>query len=161
MPQYNEEQQARLIALPTAILMAVLAMGISDPEIRLPDALEGMDFVIEVKQAYPNNVLIQGIFEDTDYSLRVLNLSTRSDKEVIWHGLRLYIEHTSELLGVDNESREFRAFLAALVKKLTEDVENGLFGDDHVIVNAQREYLRTLEIQFSPVPPNLIYNTLL
>jgi len=62
--------------------LAVLAMGISDPEIGLPDALEGMDFVIEVKQAYSNNVLIQGIFEDTDYSLRVLNLSTRSDKEV-------------------------------------------------------------------------------
>jgi len=161
MPQYTEEQQARLIALPTAILLAILAMRMSDPEIGLPDALEGMDFVIEVKQAYSNNVLIQGIFEDTDYSLRVLNLSTRSDKEVIWHGLRLYIEHTSELLGVDNESREFRAFLAALVKKLTEDVENGLFGDDHVIVNAQREYLRTLEIQFSPVTPNLIDNTLL
>jgi hypothetical protein len=91
----------------------------------------------------------------------VLNLSTRSDKEIIWHELRLYIENTSELLGVDNESREFRAFLAAMVKKLTEDVEKGLFGDDHVIVKAQREYLRTLEIQFSLVPPNSIDNTLL
>jgi hypothetical protein len=161
MPQYNEEQQARLIALPTAILLAVLAIKIPDPEIGLQDALEGMDFVIEVKQAYPDNVLIQGIFADTDYSLRVLNLSTGLGKEIIWHELRLYIENTSELLGVDNESREFRAFLAAMVKKLTEDVENGLFGDDHVIVKAQKEYLKTLEIQFSQVPPNSIANTLL
>jgi len=52
MPDYTDEQQARRMALPGAILMVVLTMSVSDPEIRLRDVIEDMDFVQEVKQAY-------------------------------------------------------------------------------------------------------------
>ena len=70
----------------------------------------------------------------------------------MWRALRLYIEEASAPLGVDIESTEFRAFLVVLVKKLARDVEQGLFGNDPVMVKAQRDYLSMLEQQFSLVP---------
>ena len=161
MPQYSEEQQARLMALPGALLLLVLTMSVSDPEIRLRDVIEDMNFVLEVKQAYPDNTLIQGVFEDTEIPLRVLHLSSLSDREAVWRALRLYIEEASAPLGVDTESTEFRALLVGLVNKLAEDVEKGLFGDDPVIVKVQRDYLRMLEQQFSLVPAHPVDNTLL
>ncbi len=161
MPHYTEKQQARLMALPGAILLLVLTMCMSEPKTRLRDVIEDMDFVQEVKQAYPDNTLIQGIFEDTKFPLRALHLSSLSDREAVWRALRLYIEEASAPLGVDTESTEFRAFLVGLVKKLAEDVEKGLFGNDPVMVKMQSDYLRTLEIQFSLVPSHLIDNTLL
>ena len=161
MPHYCEEQQARLMALPGAILLLVLTMSVSDPETRLRAVMEDMDFVQEVKQAYPDNTLIQGVFEDTDIPLRVLHLSSLSDRDAVWRALRLYIEEASAPLGVDTESTEFRAFLVGLVKKLAEDVEKGLFGNDPVMVKVQSDYLRMLEQQFSLVPPHPIDNTLL
>ena len=161
MPHYTAEQQARLMALPGAILLLVLTMCVSEPKTRLRDVIEDMDFVQEVKQAYPDNTLIQGIFEDTKFPLRALHLSSLSDREAAWRALRLYIEEASAPLGVDAESREFRAFLVGLVNKLAEDVEKGLFGNDPVMVKVQRDYLRMLEQQFSLVPSHLIDNTLL
>ena len=161
MPHYTEEQQARLIGLPGAILLLVLTMSVSDPKTRLRDVVEDMNFVQEVKQAYPDNTLIQGVFEDTEIPLRVLHLSSLSDREAAWRALRLYIEEASAPLGVDTESTEFRAFLVGLVKKLAEDVETGLFGNDPVMVKVQGDYLRMLEQQFSLVPSHPIDNTLL
>jgi hypothetical protein len=64
MPHYTEEEQARLVALPTAILMAVLVMSEADPVSALRDVIDRLDFVLEVKQAYPDNVLIQGMFAE-------------------------------------------------------------------------------------------------
>ncbi len=161
MPHYSEEQQARLIGLPGAILMLVLTMSVSGPKTRLRDVIEDMNFVQEVKQAYPDNTLIQGVFEDTEIPLRVLHLSSLSDREAVWRALRLYIEEASAPLGVDTESTEFRALLVGLVKKLAEDVEKGLFGNDPIMVKVQRDYLRMLEQQFSLVPFHPIDNTLL
>jgi hypothetical protein len=161
MPHYTEEQQARLIGLPGAILLLVLTMCVSEPKTRLRAVIEDMDFVQEVKEAYPDNTLIQGVFEDTEIPLRVLHLSSLSDREAAWRALRLYIEEASAPLGVDTESTEFRAFLVGLVKKLAEDVETGLFGNDPVMVKVQRDYLRMLEQQFSLVPSHPIDNTLL
>ena len=161
MPHYTKEQQARLMSLPGALLLLLLTLNVSDPETRLRDVIEDMKFVQEVKQAYPDNTLIQGVFEDTEIPLRVLRLSSLSDREAVWRALRLYIEEASAPLGVDTESTEFRAFLVGLVKKLTQDVEQGLFGDDPVMVKVQSDYLRMLEQQFSRVPSHLIDNTLL
>jgi hypothetical protein len=161
MPHYTNEQQARLMALPGALLLLVLTMSVSDPEIRLRDVIEDMNFVLEVKQAYPDNTLIQGVFEDTEIPLRALHFSSHSDREAVWRALRLYIEEASAPLGIDTESTEFRAFLVGLVKKLAEDVEKGLFGNDPVIVKVQRDYLRMLEQQFSLVPAHPVDNTLL
>ena len=161
MPHYTEEQQARLMALPGALLLLILTMSVSEPKTRLRAVIEDMDFVQEVKEAYPDNTLIQGIFEDTEIPLRVLHLSSLSDREAVWRALRLYIEEASAPLGVDTESTEFRAFLVGLVKKLAEDVETGLFGNDPVMVKVQRDYLRMLEQQFSLVPSHSIDNTLL
>src|SRR6266571_7211561 len=152
MPHCTEEQQARLMALPGAILLLVLTMCMSEPKTRLRDVIEDMDFVQEVKQAYPDNTLIQGIFEDTKFPLRALHLSSLSDREAVWRALRLYIEETSAPLGVDTESREFRAFLVGLVHSLAEDVEQGVFGNDPVMVKVQCDYLKMLEQQFSLVP---------
>ena len=149
------------MALPGALLVLVLTMSVSDPKTRLRDVVENMNFVLEVKQAYPDNALIQGVFEDTEIPLRVLHLSSLSDKEAAWRALRLYIEEASAPLGVDTQSTEFRAFLVVLVNKLAEDVETGLFGDDPVMVKVQRDYLRMLERQFSLVPPHPIDDTLL
>ncbi len=152
MPHYTEEQQARLMALPGALLLLVLAVSVSEPETRLRDVIEDMNFVQEVKQAYPDNTLIQGVFEDTQIPLHAMHLSSLSDREAVWRALRLYIEEASAPLGVDTESREFRAFLVGLVHKLAEDVEQGLFGNDPVMVKAQSDYLSMLEQQFSLVP---------
>ena len=140
MTYYTEEQQARLMALPGALLLLVLTMNVSDPETSLRDVIEDMKFVQEVKQAYPDNTLIQGVFEDTQIPLHAMHLSSLSDREAVWRALRLYIEEASAPLGVDTESREFRAFLVGLVHKLAEDVEQGLFGNDPVMVKAQRDY---------------------
>jgi len=161
MPHYTAEQQARLMALPGAILLLVLTMCVSEPKTRLRDVIEDMDFVQEVKEAYPDNTLIQGVFEDAEIPLRALHLSSLSDREAAWRALRLYIEEASAPLGVDAESREFRAFLVGLVNKLAEDVEKGLFGNDPVMVKVQSDYLRMLEQQFSLVPSHPIDNTLL
>jgi hypothetical protein len=161
MPHYSEEQRARLIGLPGALLLLVLTMSVSDPKTRLRDVIEDMNFVQEVKQAYPDNTLIQGVFEDTEIPLRALHLSSLSDREAVWRALRLYIEEASAPLGIDTESTEFRALLVGLVKKLAEDVEKGLFGNDPVIVKVQRDYLRMLEQQFSLVPAHPVDNTLL
>jgi hypothetical protein len=139
------------MALPIAVLMAVLVMSEADPVGALRDLIDQLDFVLEVKQAYPDNVLIQGTFADTELPPRVLHLSSFSDKEAAGHELRLYIEEVGALLGVDTESKEFRAFLTALVKKLAKDIGKGLFGNDPLIVKAQREYLKSLEQQFSHV----------
>jgi len=161
MPHYTEEQQVRLMALPGALLLLVLTMSAHETETRLRYMIEEMYFVQEVKQAYPDNTLIQGVFEDTEFPLRVLHLSSLSEREAVWRALRLYIEEASEPLGVDTESREFRALLVGLVQKLAEDVEKGLFGDDPVMVKAQRDYLSMLDQQFSLVPSHPIDNTLL
>ena len=161
MPHYTEEQQARLMALPGALLLLVLTMSAHETETRLRDLIEDMHFVQEVKQAYPDNSLIQGVFEDIEFPLRVLHLSSLSEREAVWRALRLYIEEASEPLGIDTESREFRALLVGLVQKLAEDVEKGLFGDDPVMVKAQRDYLSMLDQQFSLVPSHPIDNTLL
>jgi len=161
MTYYTEEQQARLMALPGALLLLVLTMNVSDPETSLRDVIEDMKFVQEVKQAYPDNTLIQGVFEDTEIPLRVLRLSSLSDREAVWRTLRLYIEEASAPLGVDTQSTEFRALLVGLVKKLAQDVEKGLFGDDPIMVKVQRDYLSMLEQQFSLVPSHPIDNTLL
>ena len=161
MPHYTGEQQSRLMALPGALLLLVLTMSTHETETRLRDMIEEMHFVQEVKQAYPDNTLIQGVFEDIEFPLRVLHLSSLSEREAVWRALRLYIEEASEPLGVDTESREFRALLVGLVQKLTKDVKQGLFGDDPVMVKAQRDYLSMLDQQFSLVPSHPIDNTLL
>ena len=161
MPHYTEEQQARLMALPGALLLLVLTMSMSDPETRLRDVIEDMNFVQEVKQAYPDNTLIQGVFEDTEIPLRAMHLSSLSEREAIWRALRLYIEEARAPLGVDTESREFRAFLVGLVHTLAQDIEQGLFGDDPAMVKVQRDYLSMLEQQFSLVPSHPTDNTLL
>ena len=161
MTYYTEEQQARLMALPGALLLLVLTMNVSDPKTRLRDVIEDMNFVQEVKLAYPDNTLIQGVFEDTEIPLRVLRLSSLSDREAVWRALRLYIEEASAPLGVDTESTEFRALLVGLVHKLAQDVEQGLFGNDPIMVKVQSDYLSMLEQQFSLVPYHPIDNTLL
>src|SRR6266487_6243022 len=161
MTYYTEEQQARLMALPGALLLLLLTMSVSDPETRLRDVIEDMKFVQEVKLAYPDNTLIQGVFEDTEIPLRVLRLSSLSDREAVWRALRLYIEEASAPLGVDTESTEFRAFLVGLVNKLAQDVEQGLFGDDPVMVKVQSDYLCMLEQQFSLMPSHPVDDTLL
>jgi len=161
MPHYTEEQQARLMALPGALLLLVLTMSAQETETRLQDMIEEMHFVQEVKQAYPDNTLIQGVFEDTEFPLRVLHLSSLSEKEAVWRALRLYIEEASAPLGVDTESREFRALLVGLVQKLTHDVEQGLYGDDPVMAKVLSDYLHILEQQFSLVPYHPADNPLL
>ena len=161
MPHYTEEQQARLMTLPGALLLLVMTISVSEPKTRLRTEIEDMNFVLEVKQAYPDNTLIQGVFEDTEIPLRVLHLSSLADREAVWRALRLYIEEASAPLGVDTESTEFRAFLVGLVNKLAEDVEQGLFGNDPSMVKVQHDYLRMLEQQFSLVPAHPVDNTLL
>ncbi len=141
--------------------MLVLTMCTSEPKSRLRAVIEDMNFVLEVKQSYPDNTLIQGVFEDTEIPLRVLHLSSLSDREAVWRALRLYIEEASAPLGVDTESTEFRALLVGLVHKLAEDVEKGLFENDLIMVKVQSDYLRMLEQQFSLVPAHPVDNTLL
>jgi len=158
---YTEEQQSRLTALPGALLLLVLTVSVPELETRLRDVIEDMHFVQEVKQAYPDNTLIQGVFEDIEIPLRVLHLSSFSEREAVWRALRLYIEEASAPLGVDTESREFRALLVGLVHKLIQDVEQGLFGDDPVMAKVLSDYLHILEQQFSLVPSHPTDDTLL
>jgi hypothetical protein len=160
MPHYTNEQRARLMALPGALLLLVLILSGPDPETRLRNVAEDMDFVLEVKLAYPDNSLIQGVFENTEMPLRVLHLSSQADREAVWRALRLYIEEASTLLGVDTESTEFRALLVGLVQKLAEDVAKGLFVTDPMMVKVQSDYLRMLEQQFSLVPADQADDTL-
>ena len=98
---------------------------------------------------------------DSEIPLRVLRLSSLSEREAVWRALRLYIEEASAPLGVDTESREFRAFLVGLVHKLAKDVEQGLFGDDPVMAKVQSDYLHMLEQKFSLVPSHPTDDTLL
>ncbi len=149
MPRYTEEQQARLMALPSAMLLGTLIMGVADPMATLRDVIDSMRYFREVKEAYPDNALIQGMFQDTKNPLPGLHLSSLSDREAVLSELHLYIEKASALLGNDTEAKEFKAFLAALVEMLAEDVEQGRFGSEPVIEQAQMGYLRTLRQQFS------------
>ena len=149
MPRYTEEQQARLVALPSAILLATLVMGVADPMAILRDVIDSMRYFREVKEAYPDNALIQGMFQDAKNPLPGLHLSSLSDKEAVLHELHQYIEETSALLGNDTEAKEFKAFLAALWEMVAKDVEKGKFGSDPKIEQAQRKYLGVLKQQFS------------
>jgi hypothetical protein len=149
MPRSTEEQQARLMALPSAMLLATLVMGAADPMATLRDVIDSMRYFREVKEAYPDNALIQGMFQDTKNPLPGLHLSSLADKEAVLRQLHRYIEEASALLGNDSEAKEFKACLAALVEMLAEDVEQGRFGSDQSIEQAQMGYLRTLRQQFS------------
>lgn len=149
MPRYTEEQRARLMALPSAMLMATLVMGTADPMATLRDVIDEMRYFREVKEAYPDNSLIQGMFQDVENPLPGLHLSSLSDREAVLHELHQYIEETSALLGNDTEAKEFKAFLAALSEMVAEDVDQGKFGSDPAIEKAQRKYLKTLKRQFS------------
>lgn len=148
MPRYTEEQRARVMALPSAMLMATLVMGAAEPMATLRDVIDEMRYFQEVKEAYPDNVLIQGMFQDAENPLPGLHLSSLSDREAVLHELHQYIEETSALLGNDTEAKEFKAFLAALAEMVAEDVEKGKFGSDPTIEKAQRKYLSTLKQQF-------------
>ncbi len=149
MPGYTEEQRARLVALPSAMLMATLVMGTADPMATLRDVIDEMRYFREVKEAYPDNSLIQGMFQDVENPLPGLHLSALSDREAVLHELHQYIEETSALLGNDTEAKEFKAFLAALSEMVAKDVEQGKFGSDPTIEKVQRKYLNTLKRQFS------------
>jgi hypothetical protein len=149
MPHYTKEQRARLMALPGAMLTATLVMGASDPVATLRDVIDGMRYFREVKEAYPDNELIQGMFQDAANPLPGLQLSSMSDREAVLNELHQYIEDTGSLLGNDIEAKEFKAFLAALAEMVAEDVEKGQFGNDVVIEQAQMKYLGILKQQFS------------
>ncbi len=149
MPRYTEEQQARVMALPGAMLMATLVIGAADPMATLRDVIDEMRYFQEVKEAYPDNVLIQGMFQDAENPLPGLYLSSLSDREAVLHELHQYIEETSALLGNDTEAKEFKAFLAALAEMVAEDVEKGKFGSDSTIEQTQKKYLGALKKQFS------------
>jgi hypothetical protein len=126
-----------------------LLMETANPMNTLREVIDGMRYVVEMKQAYPNNVLIQSTFRDPENPLPGLHISSISDREAVLHELRQYIEETGTLLHNDTEAKEYKAFLAALVEKVAEDVEQGKFGNDPVIEKAQREYLDILKQQFS------------
>lgn len=158
MPLYSQEEQARLVALPSAILLTVCMLNEADPMHTLHKVMDQLGFVQEVKQAYPENDLIQGIFADTELPPRVLHLSSLTEKETVLHELHLYIEQVSALLGSDTECQEFRAFLVALVKKLTKDSGKGPFGTEPLALKRQKEYLKSLEQQFSPVEPRALHD---
>ena len=153
MPRYTEEQRSRLIALPSAMLMSTLVMGAADPLGTLRDVIDGMRYFREVKEAYPENGLIQGMFQDAKTPLPGLHLSSTSDRKAVLDELHQYIEEASALLGNDIEAKEFKAFLAALAEMIAEDVGKGQFGSDPAIEQAQMEYLRTLKQQFSLKSP--------
>lgn len=82
-----------------------------------------------------------------------LHLSSLADREAVLHQVQQYIEETSALLGNDLEAKEFTACLAALADMIAEDVEQGQFGSDPTIEQAQMKYLRSLQQQFSLPPP--------
>jgi hypothetical protein len=112
-----------------------------------------MRYFREVREAYPDNTLIQGMFQDAENPLPGLHLSSLADREAVLHQVQQYIEETSALLGNDLEAKEFTACLAALADMIAEDVEQGQFGSDPAIEQAQMKYLRTLQQQFSLPPP--------
>ena len=153
MPRYTEEQRARLMALPSAMLTATLVMGATDPVATVRDVLDEMRYFREMREAYPGNDLIQGMLQDAENPLPGLHLSSSSDREAVLHALHQYIEEASALLANDTEAKEFKAFLAALTEMVAEDVEKGQFGSDPAIEQAQMKYLRTLKQQFSLQPP--------
>ena len=138
MPNYTEGQQSRLIALQGVLLLLVLTMSAHEPETRLRDMIEDMHFVQEVKQAYPDNTLIQGVFEDIRSDCVCSSFIPFRERSSL-ACFALYIEEASAPLGVDIESREFGALLVSLVQKLTKDVEQGLFGDDPVMAKVRRD----------------------
>jgi hypothetical protein len=149
MPCYTEEQRARLMALPSAMLMATLVMGAADPMATLRDVIDEMRYFREMKEAYPDNSLIQGMFQDAENPLPGLHLSSLSDREAVLHELHQYVEEASALLGNDTEAKEYKACLAALVEMVAADVEKGKFGSDPAIEQAQKKYLEALKQQFS------------
>ena len=159
MPRYTEEQRARLMALPSAMLTATLVMGATDPVATVRDVLDEMRYFREMREAYPDNDLIQGMLQDAENPLPGLHLSSSSDREAVLHALHQYIEEAGALLGNDTEAKEFKAFLAALTEMVAEDVEKGQFGSDPAIEQAQMKYLRTLKQQFSLLPPRLMNGT--
>jgi hypothetical protein len=152
MPRSTQEQRARLMALPNAMLLATLVLGPTDPMVRLRDLIDEMRYFREVREAYPDNTLIQGMFQDAENPLPGLQLSSLANREAVLHQVQQYIEETSALLGNDLEAKEFTACLAALADMIAEDVEQGQFGSDPAIEQAQMQYLRTLQQQFS-LPP--------
>ena len=156
MPRYTEEQRARLMALPSAMLTATLVMGVADPVATARDVIDEMRYFREVREAYPDNDLIQGMFQDAENPLPGFHLSSISDREAVLHALHQYIEEASALLGNDTEAKEFKAFLAALTEMVAEDVEKGQFGSDPAIEQVQMKYLKTLKQQFSLPPPTLM-----
>ena len=156
MPRYSEEQRDRLMALPSAMLMVTLVMGVADPVATLRDVIDEMRYFREMREAYPGNDLIQGMLQDAENPLPGLHLSSSSDREAVLHALHQYIGEASALLANDTEAKEFKAFLVALVEMVAEDVEKGQFGSDPAIEQAQMEYLKTLKQQFSLLPPKLV-----
>jgi len=159
MPRSPEEQRARLMALPSAMLAATLVIGVADPVATLRDVIDEMRYFREVREAYPDNDLIQGMLQDAENPLPGLLLPSISDREAVLHALHQYIEEASAFLGNDTEAKEFKAFLTALTGMVAEDVEKGQFGSDPAIEQAQMEYLRTLKQQFSPLPPKPMNNS--
>jgi len=141
------------MALPNAMLLATLVLGPADPMVRLRDLIDEMRYFREVIEAYPDNTLIQGMFQDAENPLPGLQLSSLADREAVLHQVQQYIEETSTLLGNDLEAKEFTACLAALAEMIAEDVEQGQFGSDQAIEQAQMKYLRSLQQQFSLPPP--------
>jgi len=156
MPRYSEEQRDRLMALPSAMLMVTLVMGVADPVATLRDVIDEMRYFREMREAYPDNDLIQGMLQDAENPLPGLYLSSFSDREAVLHALHQYIGEASALLANDTEAKEFKAFLVALVEMVAEDVEKGQFWSDPAIEQAQMEYLKTLKQQFSLLPPKLV-----
>src|SRR5256885_15652193 len=76
MPRYTEEQRARLMALPSAMLTATLVMGATDPVATVRDVLDEMRYFREMREAYPGNDLIQGMLQDAENPLPGLHLSS-------------------------------------------------------------------------------------
>ncbi|TMD49195.1 MAG: hypothetical protein E6I90_02280 [Chloroflexi bacterium] len=68
MPRYSEEQRDRLMALPSAMLMVTLVMGVADPVATLRDVIDEMRYFREMREAYPDNDLIQGMLQDAETS---------------------------------------------------------------------------------------------
>jgi len=159
MPRSTHEQRARLMALPNAMLLATLVMEPVDPVATLRDLIDEMRYFREVREAYPDNTLIQGMLQDAENPLPGLQLSSLADREAVLHQVQQYIEETSALLGNDLEAKEFTAFLAALADMIAEDVEQGQFGSDPAIEQAQMQYLRTLQQHFSRPPPRQLDNS--
>ena len=50
MPRYSEEQRDRLMALPSAMLMVTLVMGVADPVATLRDVIDEMRYFREMRE---------------------------------------------------------------------------------------------------------------